>query len=153
MMVLSVVFFGAFGALISFQRRMSKLEVRGETFSNYLQLCSLGNEGPLALFAGGFFAVLLLILFGSGMANVAVKAIFSQGLADAIVPLFPQLYIKNNASTGIVTLAAAIGNLNFMGFASIAKLLVWSFLAGFAEALIPDAMTRLIEKAKLMEKS
>lgn len=153
MMVLSVVFFGAFGALISFQRRMSKLEVRGETFSNYLQLCSLGNEGPLALFAGGFFAVLLLILFGSGMANVAVKAVFSQGLADAIVPLFPHLYIKNNASTGIVTLAAAIGNLNFMGFASIAKLLVWSFLAGFAEALIPDAMTRLIEKAKLMEKS
>jgi hypothetical protein len=40
-----------------------------------------------------------------------------------------------------------------MGFSSIAKLLVWSFLAGFAEALIPDAMSRLIEKAKLMEKS
>jgi hypothetical protein len=152
MMVLSVVFFGAFGALISFQRRMSKLEVRGETFSNYLQLCSLGNEGPLALFAGGFFAVLLLILFGSGMANVAVKAIFSDGLANTIIPLFPNLYIKNNASAGIVNLATAIGNLNFMSFASIAKLLVWSFLAGFAEALIPDAMTRLIEKAKLMEK-
>ena len=160
MVVLSVLFFGAFGALISFQRRMSKLEVRGETFSNYLQLCSLGNEGPLALFAGSFFALLLLILFGSGMANVAVKAIFSQGLADTIVPLFPQLhveripqsYIEKNPSAGIVTLAMAIANLNFMGFASIAKLLVWSFLAGFAEALIPDAMSRLIDKAKLMEK-
>jgi|GEM_PF-4409897 len=39
-----------------------------------------------------------------------------------------------------------------MGHASIAKLLVWSFLAGFAEALIPDAMTPLNEKAKLKEK-
>jgi hypothetical protein len=153
MVVLSVLFFGAFGALISFQRRMSKLEVRGETFSNYLQLCSLGNEGPLALFAGGFFALLLLILFGSGIANAVVNAIFSQGLAETIVPLFPQLYIKSNASTEIVNLATAIGNLSFSGFASIAKLLVWSFLAGFAEALIPDAMSRLIEKAKLMEKS
>jgi hypothetical protein len=153
MVVLSVLFFGAFGALISFQRRMSKLEVRGETFSNYLQLCSLGNEGPLALFAGGFFALLLLILFGSGMANAVINAIFSQGLAETIVPLFPQLYIKSNTSTGIVNLATAIGNLSFSGFASIAKLLVWSFLAGFAEALIPDAMSRLIEKAKLMEKS
>ena len=152
MIVLSVVFFGAFGALISFQRRMSKLEVRGETFSNYLQLCSLGNEGPLALFAGGFFALLLFILFGSGLANAAVKAIFSEELAKLVVPLFPQLYVENNASTGILTLAKAIANLNFIGFASIAKLLVWSFLAGFAEALIPDAMTRLIEKAKLMEK-
>lgn len=153
MIVLSVVFFGAFGALISFQRRMSKLEVRGETFSNYLQLCSLGNEGPLALFTGGFFALLLLILFGSGMANAVVNAIFSQGLAETIVPLFPQLHIKSNASAGIVSLATAIANLNFIGYSSIAKLLVWSFLAGFAEALIPDAMSRLIDKAKLMEKS
>jgi hypothetical protein len=94
----------------------------------------------------------LLILFGSGMANAVVNAIFSQGLAETIIPLFPQLYIKSNASMGIVNLATAIANLNFAGFASIAKLLVWSFLAGFAEALIPDAMSRLIEKAKLMEK-
>ena len=64
----------------------------------------------------------------------------------------PQSYIEKNPSAGIVTLATAIANLNFMGFASIAKLLVWSFLAGFAEALIPDAMSRLIDKAKLMEK-
>ena len=54
---------------------------------------------------------------------------------------------------GIANLATAIANLNFMGFVCIAKLLVWSFLAGFAEALIPDAMCRLIEKAKLMKKS
>jgi hypothetical protein len=153
MVVLSVVFFGAFGALISFQRRLSKLEVRGETFSNYLQLCSLGNEGPLALFAGGFFALLLLILFGSGLASAAVTGVFSPELADMVVHLFPQLHIvKDTSSDGVLNLASAIANLSFIGYASIAKLLVWSFFAGFAEALIPDAMTRLIDKAKLMEK-
>lgn len=152
MIVLSVVFFGAFGALTSFQRRMSKLEVRGETFSNYLQLCSLGNEGPLALFAGGFFSLLLMILFGSGLASSAVYAIFSPELAKLVVPLFPQMYIVGSSEGGILSLALAISHLNFVGYASIAKLLVWSFFAGFAEALIPDAMTRLIDKAKLMEK-
>ena len=152
MIVLSVIFFGAFGGLISFQRRLSKLEVRGEMYSNYLQLCSLGNEGPLALFAGGFFALLLLVLFGSGLASAAVNAIFSKELADLVVPLFPQLYIKGKVSGSVLTLAAAIANLSFVGYSSIAKLLIWSFLAGFAEALIPDAMTRLIDKAKLMEK-
>ncbi|MCX7097854.1 MAG: hypothetical protein NTV43_08125 [Methylococcales bacterium] len=152
MIVLTVIFFGIFGALISFQRRLSKLEVRGETFSNYLQLCSLGNEGPLALFAGGFFALLLLVLFGSGLASAAVKAIFSDDLAKMVVPMFPQLAVKPPTSGGVLNMATAIANLSFVGYASIAKLFIWSFLAGFAEALIPDAMTRLIDKAKLMEK-
>ncbi len=33
-------------------------------------------------------------------------------------------------------------------FADYSKLIVWSFIAGFAERLVPDTLTRIVEKAR-----
>ena len=103
---------GAVGGLVSVHYRIQSLTVAGDAIRGALALCNGWFSVYFAPVIGAVSAVLLALLFRSGLVSGA---------------LFPKL---------------ATGGPPF-GPESLASLLVWSFIAGFIERLVPDTLTRL----------
>ena len=134
-----ILLMGAFGAFISLVQRVQSFpQSGGETILNVLNL-RRGRWGfLLAPLSGALFALLAYLLFISG---------FVKG------DLFPSiLYDPKELSPNDPTLHIY---LSFNSYAYLmmpksptdfAKLLIWCFIAGFAERLIPDALNRLIAR-------
>jgi hypothetical protein len=78
---------------------------------------------------GGIFSVVLFLIFASGLASGS---------------LFPTLTPQD----GITDFKSFIANLQPKGTIEWGKLLVWSFIAGFAERFVPDTLDRLIAKSE-----
>src|SRR5205085_12560496 len=118
------------GGFVSMIRRLQKIP----TESVQVRLIEMehGRYGILfqSMISGAIFATVLLIVFGGGLLK-----------GD----LFPN-YSANNRTGGI-------GFIDFLRNASsdsvqFGKLLVWSFIAGFAERLVPDFLDHLAAKGK-----
>lgn len=117
---------GATGGLVSMQRRLQNLPAHGESLGDLVELSS-GMTIKLAPVIGGIFAIVLFLMFSSGL---------------AAGDLFP-------AMNGDVARTSFIEFTNHLQPATAAqwgKLLVWSFIAGFAERLVPDTLDRLIAR-------
>ncbi len=119
---------GATGGLLSLQRRLQNLPTSGESLSDLVEL-SGGMTIKLTPIIGGTFAVVLFLIFCSGL---------------AIGPLFPKFSDTATAS-GFIDFAVT---LRPQSNAEWGKLLVWSFIAGFAERFVPDTLDRLIAKSQ-----
>ncbi len=119
---------GAAGGLLSLQRRLQSLPSHGESLSDLVEL-----SGRMTLrftpIIGGIFAVVLFLIFASGLASGS---------------LFPN--VANHE--GITDFKSLIANLQPIGTVEWGKLLVWSFIAGFAERFVPDTLDRLIAKSE-----
>ena len=129
---------GMMGALISILRR---LQAANDAVSINLDqssdLSALANEKlaiVVSLLAGGVFAILLYVLFVAGLWDLSEK-------------LAPTFVGHTNAS--------AHGGVDFMIFLNdigpktgvdYAKIVVWSFAAGFFEQLVPDVLNRLVKQ-------
>lgn len=122
----AVLIMGAMGGFGSSYLRMQKMDLRAGNFSSLLELRWGGLLTVIAPFFGAVFAGLLLLLFACN---------FVQGDAfPKVVPdgdNFTELFIKMYPSSPFERV----------------KLLVWSFVAGFAERLVPNALNRLISDA------
>ena len=125
------VFMGVVGGFISFQRRVQGISNRGESMTDLAELAA-GSGIYLAPLTGAVFAVLLYVMFGAGMLEGA---------------LFPKIVSASGAvpsGLSFSTFSKAIGPATG---ADWCKLLVWSFLAGFAERLVPDTLDRITARA------
>lgn len=142
-LLVSVACFGAFGAYISFHRRMSRLKIHSETFLSFLQLRSGYFDGVSALFSGALFALLVLILWESGVLSYILHGVFSKELLGVILP--EKTPYELGCPTNIPSLFLCMSTNSSQDFA---KLLAISFLAGFAEKLIPDAIDGIVDRAK-----
>ncbi|WP_446808592.1 hypothetical protein ACH50O_15070 [Methylomonas sp. 2BW1-5-20] len=139
----SVACFGAFGAYVSFHRRMSKLKIQNETYLSFLQLRSSYFDGISALFSGALFSVFVMVLWESNALSRVLGVVFNPELINLIVPQnTPYERGCPTSLQGLFICMSINGSIDF------AKLLVMSFLAGFAEKLIPDAIDGLVEKAR-----
>lgn len=125
-----VVFAGALGAAFSAQRRIQTAAGQRSSLVNLMKSGSVRLSVQIAPVIGGLSAVVLAFLFAAGLLQGA---------------LFPAVSVATSGES--VALCSA---LKFAGAAdpNFAKLLVWSFVAGFAERLIPDALDRLTAQAK-----
>lgn len=113
--------FGAMGAMISLQQRVENLPSRGDIIRNVIALESSKSTLWTTSIAGAIFGVILNLIF-------AAKIIEGN--------LFPSFqFIVDESSSG--------SGLNALSDAS--KMLIWSFIAGFAERLVPDTITRLTQ--------
>jgi hypothetical protein len=124
-----VVFFsGQMGGFLSVQHRLQKLD-GGDPLFRELQLSSgWFSVVVVAPIVGSFFAVLLYFLFVAGL----LKGGF-----------FPSFVDFTPAHGAAVTIADFLKNGTPASIADWGKLLVWSFIAGFAERFVPDVVDRL----------
>ncbi|HEY5801544.1 MAG TPA: hypothetical protein VIT92_15080 [Burkholderiaceae bacterium] len=143
--VLAVAFFGLLGAFTSIMRRMhNDTDLQQGRVASYRELTALayGKIGIVfgLLFGATFALVLMLVFFGGIIDNV-----FSEDVArvsDNFFPLFAQ--DPGDMLTCSSMQPASGGDLG--------KLLFWSFIAGFAEKIVPDALDRLTRAASPVKK-
>jgi hypothetical protein len=114
-----VVFAGTFGALVSILRRIQTMALDGNSDTNLVELERNSSSISYSPLLGAVFALLLLFMFMSGLLSGS---------------LFPK---PSDAHTHIFLgcVPSSCGEL--------AKLIVWSFIAGFAEKFVPDALDKL----------
>lgn len=124
---------GAIGGAISYERRVQSLPTGGESLGDLVML-SVGSGLFLSPIAGGLFAIVLYLLFAAGLAEGAV---------------FPKLGEPNAPIRSLTEFALMIRPATTSAWA---QLLIWSFVAGFAERFVPDTLDRLIAKSEEKKK-
>lgn len=125
-------FMGSLGGFVSMLQRLQKIG-SGNTHLSLIEM-EYGQHSILyqSLITGAIFATVLLVIFAGGLLR-----------GD----LFPDYSTDNQAGVGFIDfLRNASGNST-----QFAKLLVWSFIAGFAERLVPDFLDRVIARGKASE--
>jgi hypothetical protein len=123
-----VLFAGALGATFSAQRRIQTTGGRPGTLLSLMRSDSTRLSVQIAPIIGGLSAMILAFLFASGLLSGALfpKVAISDTPPDTL-PLFLPL---DSAHDG-----------------PFAMLMIWSFVAGFAERLVPDTLDRLAAQA------
>lgn len=119
---------GALGGAISFERRLQSLPSRGESLGDLVEL-NVGSGMYSSPITGGVFAIVLYVLFAAGLASGSI---------------FPKL---SHPTAAAETLSAFLVNVRPETTFDWAKLLTWSFIAGFAERFVPDTLDRLIARS------
>jgi hypothetical protein len=126
---LFVLLAGALGGFLSLLRRIQLTPTTGDPLLSIFELENGRVSLYLAPLSGAIFALVLFFIFLAGLLQ---GALFPT-LADAPMRL-------------------RIGLVWWEGkdptFAAYAMLLVWSFIAGFAERLVPDTLARLVQRSE-----
>jgi hypothetical protein len=123
-----VVYWGIIGGFVSSQRRMQNIPGDGDPLISVLGLDDARYYLWLSPLLGAVFAVILAWMFMGGIVEGTLFPAFASDSKDGtwFSGLFSQQLLK--------------------GPSEYAKLFVWSFLAGFAERLVPDNLDRLASK-------
>jgi len=114
---------GALGGLISSQRRVQSIPSVGESLTDMTNLHFFGRSLAASAMSGAIFAAILCLLFASGLLK---GGLFPTVDLNVRLPMDPNVHMPS-------------GNL--------ARLLIWCFIAGFAEQFVPDTLDRLVSKS------
>jgi hypothetical protein len=127
--LLFVFMAGAQGGFLSLLRRIQLTPTTGDPLLSIFELENGRVSLYLAPTSGGIFALVLFFVFQAGLLQGA---------------LFPEL--------GEAAMRLSIGKFNWQqanpSFSQYAMLMVWSFIAGFAERLVPDTLSRLVQRSE-----
>ncbi len=136
-----VMIAGSIGGMISAVRR---LQGAASTEANALTYIDLRHDWGSILLApvyGVTFSLVLLLFFTSGFLKgdlfptIATMTREVAEEADTVSMVMSNFFVNTYPVTG----------------ADCAKLIVWSFIAGFAEKFVPDALDRLVIRSKKAE--
>jgi hypothetical protein len=122
-----VLIMGVLGAYVSVQRRLQTMPAEGDPIVGIFELQKNKFNICLAPISGVIFAALLYLMFIGGLVQGS---------------LFPRLIAAPPPQAG-GDLWAYLANVAAVSVPDLAKLFVWSFISGFAERLVPDALDRL----------
>jgi hypothetical protein len=123
-----VVYWGIIGGFVSSQRRMQNIPGDGDPLISVLGLDDARYYLWLSPLLGAVFAVILAWMFMGGI------------MEGTLFPAFAHSSKNGTLFSGLFSEPL------LQGPAEYAKLFVWSFLAGFAERLVPDNLDRLASK-------
>jgi hypothetical protein len=129
--ILIVLFAGAMGGLMSMLQRYNSLVREGDPINN-ISVQSWHQIFTPAI-NGALFATLLYIIFMGGL------------ITGTIFPDF-----KETSGSGLISL---ITEHPLEGPQNYAKLIIWSFIAGFAERFVPDTLTKIISKKEQVKEN
>jgi hypothetical protein len=169
-----VVVAGAMGGFVSALQRIQSTPTEGNSIYNLSLLFHGANSVFVAPISGAIFAILLYLMFTAGiLQGTFFPAIFtppaivadsstnqSQNPSNADkVPVNQQANSNSNPQTSAAdansTKKEAKQGLNVLVFLAesgpksgedYALLIIWCFIAGFAERFVPDTLDRLISK-------
>jgi len=125
---------GLFGGAFSLLQRVQAPLTGGDGLTNLLSLRSARRELFLAPITGAVAAIVLYCIFA---AKLVTGALFP----DIVGPK------ANSDGTTSMSIMSFISHSGPAGAVDHAKSLVWSFIAGFSERLVPDSISRLTSKA------
>jgi hypothetical protein len=128
-LIASVIYFGLVGGYVSSMRRLQGLEFdQGDPIVGIYGLKGATYFMLLSPMLGATFAIILSLFFAGGLLKGGAFPEFHQqpvaNLADFIIGLHPD------------------------ATKDYALLMIWSFIAGFAERLVPDNLDKLIASQK-----
>lgn len=132
--LLIAVLAGVLGGFLSVQQRLQSATDVDPLYNRLEMASGFWNIIFVAPISGGIFAGVLYALFATG----AVSG-----------NLFPVIYVGQNPTVGnahgpVIDLETFLRSAGPASGADLAKLLVWSFVAGFAERFVPDVLTRVV---------
>jgi hypothetical protein len=124
---------GVLGGFVSVQQRLQSATDVDPLF-NRLQMSS------------GFWNIILIAPIFGGIFAAVLYAIFAAGVITGTA--FPVIYSGQNPAVGeaqgpVMNLETFLRSAGPASGADLAKLIVWSFIAGFAERFVPDVLSRL----------
>jgi hypothetical protein len=122
-----VLIMGVLGAYVSVQRRLQTMPAEGDPIVGIFELQKNRFNICLAPISGAIFSALLYLMFIGGLVQGS---------------LFPHI-ITANPPEPSNDLWVYLANVGAVSVPDLAKLFVWSFISGFAERLVPDALDRL----------
>jgi hypothetical protein len=132
--IVLVMLMGALGGFLSVQQRIAKISTDQDPILTMFQLQKGLFAVRLAPLTGALCALVLLLIFQADL------------LTGALFPDMKKLLFRLGTlqtPTGVFT-----GGDNAIQFA---KLLVWCFIAGFAERFVPDTLNKLVSKQEQPE--
>ena len=137
--MLYVLYAGFLGAVASTVRRIQPVAEEPIASSDPLIKSSALDQGHvgvyLSIVLGAVFALVLYLILGTG-------------LDKTLGPFAPALrYTSNAAQCSECAIYCYFLGLLPVGPGDFAKLLVWSFIAGFSERFVPDILDRFGKKA------
>jgi len=127
-----VIIAGLLGGAFSMLQRVQSPIQDGDPLSNLLALRTAKREILLSPILGAVGALVLYCVFDAGLLK-----------GD----LFPTMYTVPKPAQGSLSFEKYLFAAGPSAGIDHAKLLVWSFLAGFSERLLPDALDRLTKQA------
>jgi hypothetical protein len=134
--LLNVLFVGAMGGLLSMQQRYQSVSREGDQIDNVSELLQGWPRLFLPVISGGLFATLLYMLIIGGL------------LEGDLFPKLTHTSMLNGVKFwDLLDYGIPISSSDY------AKLIVWSFLAGFAERFVPDTLSGFISKRETESRS
>ncbi|MEP6715149.1 MAG: hypothetical protein ABJC09_06220 [Terriglobia bacterium] len=128
-MITLVVYSGTIGGFVSSQRRMQSVPTDGDPLISTFGLASSAYYLWLSPLLGAIFAAVLAAMFIAGFLKGSFFPAFSNPASELGVSFFSFTWLTLPKSAE-----------------EYAKLVVWAFVAGFAERLVPDSLDRLTSK-------
>jgi hypothetical protein len=126
--LLPVAAAGAIGGFVSVQQRIQSAPSEGDAIRGVLALYDGWFSVYLSPLTGAIFATVLYLLFAGGLVKGAAFPDLSDAAGAAGVSGFRSFLVKIEPRDAT----------------DYAKLLIWAFIAGFAERLVPDTLNRLV---------
>jgi hypothetical protein len=132
--VVLVMLMGALGGFLSVQQRIAKISTEQDPILTMFQLKKGLFTVRLAPLTGALSALALFLIFQGGLLTGAIfpeMTKFNFQLGNIRVPKWP-------TDTALI--------------AEFATMLVWCFIAGFAERFVPDTLDKLVARQEQTEK-
>ena len=170
----AVVFFGVLGGCVSMLQRIQSVPTEGDALFNVAAITNGWRGLSLSPLYGGIFATLLFIMFAAGVLQGSVFPkiktaagsqilVNVQGTENTTSEPNTNSQASPSASptatstpsetqkTGVLQLKDFLTKTGPEDGVSFALLMIWSFIAGFAERLVPDTLNRLVAKTEAIQ--
>jgi hypothetical protein len=127
-----VIFAGAVGAVVNNYYRLAKLSEADKATAARLQGSVLTMQVYVSMLIAG---ILALVMYGLCMTGL---------LAGQLFPQFRGIDLDYDRMSNFLTGVKPMTNID------TGKVLIWSFIAGFSEKLIPNVLDRLASQAEAL---